>query len=431
MNIFEANTGMLPTFKQSIHEDIPSGIVQEYWNWSLSLNNPDLKLWINTIGVLQFDKLTDYLLENAINPDNINLLQQFTSAMNVYLLYETISDNLAIGCARLPEVAGEEAQIRKEVIIGFNDVMIAKLKNPQLAVAESLAPIREQVQSLSLFDHSLSYEKQKEIAQNFSDYNSDASIDDIEFGGWELLVANIETASKTLEQLIDDPTHSFLQYNLIRRYEAVNLLLSDNHYSLDSLYDIGTSTILVPAVLAYYFAILSKIKGEIRFNDFVENGLIQKILDDVALMIRLLNDIGPALLYDKNLIDELTHALLNLYELEHLREFDIFELLSEISDQAPELTRIHKDLRFNEFNILLDSLTAHDDPYEVINYAGFVLTHAADTYMNLKQRLESNLELLSTELGDDAYSRAASRFVAFHEKMYSNSHDTDIGEYAV
>ncbi len=430
MSIVNIDTGMLEAFKQSIQQDIPAGIVQDYWKWSLSGRNPDLSLWIKTIGIPQFDMLTAYMLKDTVEYDAAKSLQNFTSVMNVYLLYETISDNLAIGCARASGENSAESQIRREVVIEFNDAMIAKLENPHLSVLALPGHIRSKVETLSLFEHSLSYEKQNQIAQNFCTYRTDASVADIEFGGWEMLVANIEAASTVLEHLAQNAAYPLLQYNLIRRYDAVNQLLYHSNHELDTLFDIGTSTILVPAVLAYYFAVLAEIKENERLAKVIENGLVQQIFDDAALMIRLLNDIGPAFLRDTQLAINLTDELHQLYDSDQSQQLDIFQLLSTVATQTPELTRIHKDLVFDEFNILLDSLTGYNTS-EAIDYTGYVLESAADTYARLENRLMHNIEILNEALDDKSYGQLALRFVHFHEKMYSNAHHKNTGEYAV
>ena len=423
-------TGMLNALVGSVRSQVPHGIMRDYWVWALSDQNPYQARWIQTIGIPQFERLTAALLDGVVEERHAGLLDALAAMMNVYLLYETLSDNLAIGCARLSEYDAD-IMTQKDVLCQFNNAMIEKLTYPHTDVQAMLSPIQDKMQSLSLFEHSLSKGKQQKLAHVFTQQHATASVEDIEYGGWAMLIANIEAASATLS-LVNNPTsYAFVQGNLVRRYDAVNQLLhTDSHeHTFDDLLNIGTSTILVPAVLAFYYAVIAELKGHAHFKDVVESGTAQAVLDDAALLIRLLNDVGPALVLDADKTESIITVAHELSE-QSTHKTSVFDLLTQLVNQFPEMTRIKKDLDFSEYNILLDALDDDAQPVAVLQIEYSLRTYYK-LYTSLTKRLHERVAELDAQLGDDSYGKIALRFVHFHEKLYMNDYQLNKGEYAV
>ena len=427
MDINQLQSHMVLMLEESIERDIPSSVTQDYWRWSLSEQNPKRDLWVKTLGIPQFTNLTFVLLEGFLL--KYKGILGYSGLLNIYSLFETISDNLAIGCVERFNHKSDLSDLRREVIAHYNQAMIQKLENPQLSVTTLLEPIKHKVEQLSLFEHSLSAEKLRELPSNYVNTVEAVTLNDIEFGAWALLVANIETGSLALEQFSDESTYPLLRDHLIRRYQDMNKLMNTSQFNLDDRLAQGTSTILVSAVLSYYFAAFDKLREEQFVASDDTLALLSDTFDSASLLIRLLNDIGPKLLTDKSLIDDLVVGLETCKERFPDSE-SIFELLLMITENNPDMTRISKDLHFNEYNILLDSLEGLDID-EAIKQVKYILTELNTLYADHKAKLKANIERLDELLDDRSFGKLVSEFVGFHEYLYQLPHDQNSGEYAV
>lgn len=427
VDINKLQSHMISMLIKSINRDIPMSVTQDYWRWSLSNQNPNQDFWIKTLGIPQFTNLTFVLLQDFLL--NYKGILEYSSALNIYFLFEIISDNLAIGCVDRFNQSSELSDLRREVITQYNVAVVQKLENPQLSVEALLEPIKDQVAQLSLFEHSLSAENFRELTSNYVNVTDSVSSKDIEFGAWSLLVANIKTASLMLEQFSGDATYTLLQESLIRRYKDMNHLMNTVQYDLQDRLDYGISTILASAALAYYFAAFNRLSSKKFIISEQTLAVLNEVFDGVSLLIRLLNDVGPRLLNDKTLIDEFIMALEACKNQSNDAQ-SIFDLLLTITENNPEMTRINKDLQFNEYNILLDGLD-NLNLDEAIKQSKYILTELSKLYAEHEAKLKSNLALLDELLGSDSFGKLVSGFVNFHVYLYQSPHHLNSGEYSV
>ena len=86
-------------FQNSLYQHMPLSAYRNFQTWALSPQNPHLKTWLQMVGVPQFAKLTHTLIGNSVGEDKWDDLVRYSTYMNAYLIYETISDNLAFGLA--------------------------------------------------------------------------------------------------------------------------------------------------------------------------------------------------------------------------------------------------------------------------------------------------------------------------------------------
>src|SRR5690606_19861477 len=139
--------------------------------------------------------------------------------------------------------------LRREILINFNNAMVARLKGDRPSSDLILARIKPKVDRISSFNYSLTGNEQKTIAAAFLQDAPNCTMDAIEFGAWNSLVANIQSCSDLVEGMKRYRLGDYLRQGLIRRYEAVNDLLSDRVQSKDALVDVSINTILVIPVL--------------------------------------------------------------------------------------------------------------------------------------------------------------------------------------
>jgi hypothetical protein len=90
----------LEGLEASVRTHMPSGSYKTFYLWALSEANPDRELWLHLLGIPQFVKLTLGLLHGSVPQDTFGNLLEYSVPMNIYLIFEVASDDLAIGLAR-------------------------------------------------------------------------------------------------------------------------------------------------------------------------------------------------------------------------------------------------------------------------------------------------------------------------------------------
>ena len=158
--------------------------------------------------------------------------------------------------------------------------------------------------------YSLTANEQQTIAAAFLHESPSSTIEAIDYGAWHSLVANIQSCGDLVDGMQRHQLGDDLRQGLIRRYEAVNDLLLDRVHSKDALVNVSINTILVIPVLTYYISVLTEVLQPSRaIGTLIENGTLQKALEDAALMVRLLNDLGTGLVvtnqYHSTLLNDL------------------------------------------------------------------------------------------------------------------------------
>jgi hypothetical protein len=285
-----AYKNMLDTFATSLNSHMPPSFYRDFQQWALSDTNPNQHIWHQIIGLPQFAKLTVTLLDGLVADDKWQELMKFASVMNTYLIYETLSDNLAIGLARKIEDYGD-AKIRKKSLQIFNEAMVARLKEETTRSKALMEGIRGDLRAISAFQQSLTLNEQQKIALGYVATHSNVTLEDIEYNLWSALVANIETCALVTDSLKSFRSHELLRNGLVWRYQAVGQLLTDGDFSLEEIKAISVQTILVMPVLTYYIAVLAEhLYPNPHLQTVLENGELTRALENAALMVRLTND---------------------------------------------------------------------------------------------------------------------------------------------
>jgi hypothetical protein len=262
-------------YQSSLYQHMPLSDYRNFNIWALSAKNPHNKVWLQIVGIPQFAKLTQTLLGNSVPVERWDELVHYTTLMNAYLIYETISDNLAFGlAAKRPDDTSYE--LRREILINFNNAMVARLKGDRVSSDLILTRIKPKVEKVSSFNYSLTGNEQTTIAAAFLQDAPNCTMDAIEFGAWHSLVANIQSCSDLVDKMQRYKLGDALRLGLIRRYEAVNDLLLDRVHSKDALVNVSINTILVIPVLTYYISVLTEVLQPNRgLGTLIENGTLQ------------------------------------------------------------------------------------------------------------------------------------------------------------
>ncbi|QRN92936.1 hypothetical protein JRI60_27400 [Archangium violaceum] len=423
----------LEGFEQSIRRYMPEGVAREYYLWALSAKDASVrKAWLEVMGVPQLVQLTLLLLEGSVPADNKEGWEELIKAtvpMNVYQLYEIISDNLAIG---LGSKAADDTSYeqRREVMLAFNDAMVRRIKGAPESAAELLAPVRSTVEHISSFEQSLNPAKHRDVAES---YRKEVRLapGELENTLWPGLLANIESCRdlvRASEGMVMGP---LMTQALIGRYRGVSSLVEDPGMAFSRRIHVGVETILVEATLDWYVGVLGERILKLKnFRQQVEDGTVSEALYYTALLLRLLNDLGPALVTQSE--QERKDFFRELGALSRAPATQpLSELLRENAGRfGAKLTRLVKDMQHREFNVCLFGLM--DAPCSrALPLLEQRLAHASLVYIQAYQRLNSLTELLSQRLDCATLGVMMQRFVGFHVKLYSRPYNEQAGEYAV
>jgi hypothetical protein len=406
---------------------MPASPQRDYLLWGISDRNPERTEFLQAIGLLQLVNLTATLLDGLVDPALWPRLSDYTLFMNVYQLYEIVSDNLAIGLAR--PGSGE----RRRLLTSFNDVMIARLRGSRASAAQLLESMEPHTRGISCFGQSLVRETHLKFARLYVDSHPGESIEALEYGLWPVLVANIESCVDLANLLDDSFSGSLLREGLVNRYWAVNRTVEVQNAPLLELAAIGAHSILVWPTLGYYVSVLAEVLcPNDHYLSLVEDGTIAEALYTGALLVRLLNDLGTGLLRQN---DERRERLLNMLTRTHEKNAQTLNtitlLLLGTVDQDEILTRLHKDLFHGEFNVGLHTVRNMRSVPDAIRVLGDNLTFFSRLYGEQRVRLEYLLATIATRMHDDTVSQLIGRFVFFHEKLYANHYTKASGEYAI
>lgn len=421
-------------FADSLSHHMPASAFRDFQLWALSAANPYQKMWLQIIGIPQFAKLTETLLGESVAPERWAALVRCTTVMNSYLIYETVSDNLAFGLAAQRQ-DDETYALRRDVLLAFNDAMIARLQGDKAQAYALMESIRPHAAQLSIFEHSLTKEDQYRVVQAFLDAHPRYRLQDIEFGVWNALVANIESCAGVADALGGFQLEPILRTGLIRRYDAVNQLLRQTVTSREMLSDVSTDTILVVPVLAYYIAVLGEaLKPNTQLGVVIQDGTLAQALEDAAFMVRLLNDLGTNLVATDNthcqLLDELYSDVISQPDPHSVPFASVLLHHSEHGPYAGYMTRIRKDLSYGEFNISLHNLmTAPSVPMSLLAF-GDNLLYFKHQYKQRYYRLSAALEHIAARLDEQTHCALIHKFVSFHETIYQYQFDQQAGDYA-
>lgn len=421
-------------FEASVRDYLPDSTYRDYCLWALSTDNPYQKDYLQVLGLKQFARLTLTLFDGLVEDSNQEQLAKFSVPMNVYLTYENISDNLAIGLAN--QAADDTTYpVRRDALLTFNEATCKRLLSQSNSAKQLLNPLQSTLQHISSFWQSHNPDKHKVIAKAYLNQHQHILPKDLEYAVWPSLVANIETCAAVAESVDNYCVGPLVSQGLVNRYRAVSALIEEPMMTLSRRVEMGIDSILVVPTLAYYIGVLVEtIQPVEKFRSVVEKGSLVEALNKAALLVRLVNDLGMLVTQTKDeraaLIDQLqvmyhkaSHSITTISEL----------LLKAVEEVGPVLARIHKDTLLREFNLCLGDVElvnalSVDEALVVFEQR---LDYFSRLYTQSRVHMMTLLDAISHVLDNDGPSSLISRFVIFHEKLYAYPYNQPAGEYCI
>lgn len=411
-------------FDASLRHEMPATPYREFQLWAM--RSPLKDTWWQVLGIPHTAKLTTRLIGDAVDDErDRERLLEYATTMNRYLLYEAATDNFA-NFLQTQALTHPLRPFQVHTISRLNDAIIARLEGDTTPTVELLGSAKPAVGKLSCFANSSVRAEQSIFAQRFAEERRDISLNAVEFGGWALLVANVETCMQVAGALDGCRLSALLRDGLSWKYQAVNHLLYSLDMPLPELIEMGAYSSLVIPHLAYYISVLNEqIAPNPHLNAILENNLLEKALYKAALLVRLTTDVGTTLLTS----DEY-HAML-IDRLSLCPQHTINDALVALSADAPLLTRFRDHIAFGKYNVCLYNVgTSRNNDYTRERLA-HNLGYLAREYRQQRAQLVTELSEITALMESSLTSRLIWRCVEFHERMYTYPFTAPTDEYAL
>jgi hypothetical protein len=430
--------GTCETIATAVRQHLPASGYREFVLWALSTDNPRRSDYLQMTGLTQLVTMNMTLLGGLIEADAWPTVRGHLELMNAYQFFETITDNVAMGLGS-PTLTGPAVE-RLEVVTALNRAMLQALtpRHSEPAVLLLSGAPRQAARRASAFDLSLVTAKYADMAEEYARHQihvgAEPDVPDIEYGLWAALVANVETCRSVAEALDATPVGALVRDGLLSRYRAVDRSLRGQSLSRMELAMLGAHTILVIPTLAYGMGVLAIAGATIpELQAVLADGMLADVLFDASLLVRLQNDVGTRLLTmppleQRALIQRLNRRAVDRQKVD---AYDAMTLLAEEAEHEIALTRVHKDILKEEFNVVLWHARRAADAGSALSAFADSLDYMSVLYAHHMIRLQNGLKALDERLGDRRMTTVIERFVRFHERMYSHRFTERTGEYAI
>lgn len=402
-------------------DTMPASSYRDYLHNLLS-QNPVNGEWLKLISLEPTVGMTMKLLDGVLEPQEIDAILPYIVMMNVFLVYEVVSDNLAIGL-----IKASPQDERRQVLKVFNETSVLRLLGVEIDYEAQFRPYEKAFERISTFEQSLSPHKHHKFAAEYSAQNPSADMHAIEYSLYPQLVANMDGAKAVIDSLAGTRSQELVRTSMIRRYRDGGVWLHRANFDFEDLFYFGTGSILVIPTLAYYIAVIGEILRKFKKVRFIiEDKSLAKALEIAALLVRLLNDIGTYLLRSD---DAARSAVVRDVQTRTTQTgLSLNAVIPDLFEENPQVyTRLRKDVHFGEYNLLLASLP----PHNAIDKFGSHLHIFAHRYQKSRAELEVILNQIDNRLGERFVSIIIWRFVLFHEGLYANASNLPEGEYAI
>jgi len=431
MIIRQAVGEIVDEIRSRVFDYMPPSSFRDYYLWGLDPNNVYHDAWLQLTGVRQTVQFAARVMGTNFDPQLFLQLARFAAPMNLYLSFEVISDNLALGLAEyLPH--DSTFFLRAHLMHDFNVAVCNALIGNGREAHEILSVNESLARRISTFHQSLSPLKHATLADAYLRHSRYVPLDDLEYSLYPLLLANFQSALDLAAHSGTLVTGSIIQRGLYRRYYSSDRALLDPNLTMGQVVNISTYAILIMPVVAYYLeGVASAIGLREELARVSQDGTLFKALYHAALLIRLLNDLGTGLIKQ----DKQERAMMLREMHQHSREMRADTLtgfLRDVSEQyGARLTRIAKDVKYGEFNVALYNLR-QGAPFDyTFGVFGERLEYFSRLYLQKYARMQAHLDVMSQRLGDDTLSNLIERSVLFHERLYDNPYTHERGEYAI
>ncbi len=420
----------LEQIERSLAQYMPEGSQKDFYLWGVSSENPTRQDFLQLVGMNQIVNLSTFILQPLVQPDQWQKLAHYCGLIHAYFMYELVSDDLAVGLSQML-TRDPSIQTRKDILHSFNGAMVKRLSgvpNPSTELLEYIQPYTEHI---SGYNQTSIHEKYITQLERFSETKSENSSRKFEFDLWPILVANVEACNALVEATDSLQVGPIVRQGFINRYASVSQSLEAHiNMTLEELTNIGTHTVSVIPVLAYFVGVLAEeICPQTELKGIIEDGLLEDALTTAATIIRILNDIGVVATYSTGKRTSLIHTLWKAYESKPMNVQTITQLLCQVGNKTEALTRFQKDILYGEFNICLHNLGYTESIEYGISIFGENLAFFAQLYRHSQNHLREVLSTIDQRLQNKMVSGLVMGFVNFHEQIYTHRFDTAAGEY--
>jgi hypothetical protein len=414
--------------KSSLIEHMPPGVQRDFYVWGISSSNANRDEFLQLVGMNQVVNLAAHILEPMVKPDNWQTLADYCGLIHAYFMYELVSDDLAVGLSLSP-IRDASIQTRKDILHSFDGAMVKRLSGVPTHSSELLEFIQPTTLNVAGYNQASAHEKY--VAQFKRFVKTQAENIPEKFELWPILVANIEACNALVEKTECLQISPVIRQGFINRYASVSQSLDAHiNMTLEELTIIGTHTVSVIPVLAYYIGILTEvIDPQPEIQGVIEDGMLEDALATAATIIRILNDMGMVATYSTGKRTSLIHTLWKTSESRPMNVLTITQLLCHVANKTEALTRFQKDIMYGEFNICLHNLAYTESIEYGISIFGENLTHFAQLYRHSQMHLRDVLAVLDRRLKNNTVSNLINGFINFHEHIYTHRFDTTAGEY--
>jgi hypothetical protein len=413
----------------SLPDQMPDGHYRDFYQWGFTQANPVRDLWLQTTGLTQLVKLTVNLYEGLVPDEQIPQLVEYCIPVNIYQIYEIVSDNLGIG---LGHRAADDRTFtgRRDVVLEFNEAMVKRLQHSPMRAEQLLQPLKQLMYDISSANQSLSPHKHLVLMRAYLNLKRPPSTKDLEYATWPLLAANIEAAAQMSRFTQPYKLGQIITHGVIQRYQAVSSLIECPEMPLNERLVTSTHAILVMPILAYFISgLCEKVAPVDDFQRVIVDNTLPEAMHLCATLIRLLNDLGT------RMIMQPSAARTTFFDdLRHRSRFGgtIDSIVKEaVADHGALLTRIDKDIRHGEFNMAFYDLYDMPSVTDALDTFENRMAYFSNLYTQSRERMYTLLDRISNTLKDERASAIIDRCLKFHEQLYAHSFEEAEGEYAV
>jgi hypothetical protein len=413
----------------SLPNHMPEGLYREFYSWGFSHANPVRDAWLQTTGLTQLVKLTVNLYEGLAPESDMPRLVEYCIPVNIYQVYEIVSDNLAIGLAHRASDDKTYTE-RRNLVLEFNRAMDVRLQDSSTSAKALFNPAKSLMEDISSATQSLSPHKHQVLMRTYLNIRRPPSTKELEYAIWPLLIANIEACADMVKSTKPYRLGPMIQHGLIQRYRGVTGLLEKRQLDVSERLDFSTNAILVAPIVANFISgLCEEVNPVDNFQLVIQNNTLPEALYLVALLIRLLNDLGTGLIMQS--AEERTSFFDELRSHVNADDTIISMVREAVQEHGSLLTRIDKDVRHGEFNLAFFDLYSMPSVTDALNTFEQRIRYYSQLYRESRSRLMTLLESMSLTLKDERAGAIIHRCLVFHERLYAHSFEEAEGEYAV
>lgn len=420
-------SALIDDFRRSFDDEVHPSTYRNFGCWALRSQIKHKEAFLTVLGHHQIVKMTYTVILPALTRETVfEDIAHVMVASCTWLTHEFLSDSFAAGLSLPSELDCPSQLLRRNMLLNFNE-------------QTKLALLRGTADRDSLFKH---FKHNNQMHSLFPEMLKSAPLEPLirEFASsvWSntdkgvciaaALSANTVSAVRACGSVCSAPLRAMVIHFATQRYTSSSEFLTSDSFFLQSAVNHAAMTSMVAPLLGIYCSAVAEARGE--ENKLAATNLLpvlKQSLTDAAILVRLLNDLGPYLMTGS--VEYRSQLLADLEA--HIRGSvgaTINESVAQITDRA--FTRIKKDALLKETNVSLHGiahLPSNDDVRDEVVHR---IKMCAKMYEDGKTRLEKSLRHITTCMKHGSYQKLIASFVHYHEIMYGQYFDSEEGDYA-